>query len=107
MQVLAPISEPNRPGRHGLHTYSCGIKGNQSCGSSHMLHYQKIIVMKAHEAFQRRLRQVEIELAEAQHALELLDMKTSVVERKTAVVMALQHALPDDLVFMIIEKAYQ
>ena len=49
-----------------------------------MLKYQKI-VMRAHEAFHRRLRQVEVELAEAKRSLEQLDIRYSVHERKAQV----------------------
>lgn len=69
-----------------------------------MLKYQKI-VMRAHEAFHRRLRQVEVELAEAKHSLEQLDIRYSVHERKAAMFQALEHRLPDDLLCMIVEQA--
>lgn len=51
-----------------------------------MQRYQRII-MRAHEAFQHRLKQVEIELVEAQHALDLLDIQALSHDRRTAVIM--------------------
>lgn len=68
------------------------------------------IIQRAHEAFQRRLNRIEIELAEAQHALENLDLKILSHDRKTAIIMAQHprlgqdsplHALPDDLLRVI------
>ncbi len=68
------------------------------------------IVHCAHEAFQRRLNRIEVELAEAQHALENLDLRILSHDRKTAIIMAQHarlgensplHGLPEDLLRVI------
>ncbi len=74
-----------------------------------MLNYRQAI-HRAHEAFQRRLDKIEVELAEAQHTLELLDLEALSHDRKTAIILS-QHArvgrdspmhdLPDDLLRLI------
>lgn len=78
-----------------------------------MQNYQRII-MRAHEAFQHKLHQVEIELAEAQQKLETLDIQVLAHERRAALVMSQDprlgggsplRLLPDELVLAIAVEA--
>ena len=74
-----------------------------------MQNYQRII-MRAHEAFQHRLKQVEIELAEAQHALEILDLQALDHERRTMLALGQNSqdsplsCLPDEVMHMIAQE---
>jgi hypothetical protein len=67
----------------------------------------KRLVVRAQEAFKRRLDQVEIELAEARNALEELEIHVLDHERRAALALGQDsqdsqlYSLPDDLMLLI------
>jgi hypothetical protein len=67
----------------------------------------KRMVVRAQEAFRRRLDQVEIELAEARNALEELEIQAQDHERRTALALGQDsedsqlYSLPDELMLLI------
>ena len=82
--------------------------------STHHRAYQAIA--RAQAVFQRRMRQIEVELAEAQHALEKFELEPPLSPRQCKLALAMAHhprlgqdsplrVLPEDLLRAIAEEA--
>lgn len=102
---------------HSDRTGQAGTKGRSRSANTHIkarsvlehviMEKYKRMVVRAQEAFRRRLDQVEIELAEARNALEELEIQAQDHERRTALALGQDsedsqlYSLPDELMLLI------